>query len=109
MESVDLLSEFAYCGIHCATCGPARWGDCTGCKSGGGFARCPVRICALSRSYATCAQCTEMESCKKLDTLLSRICDLVFCSHRMDNLREIRRVGSERFAAQFHEAKQPSG
>ena len=68
-----------------------------------------VRHLVLSRSYATCAQCTEMESCKKLDTLLSRICDLVFCSHRMDNLREIRRVGSERFAAQFHEAKQPSG
>lgn len=49
-----------------------------------------------------------MESCRKLDTLLSRICDLVFCSHRMDNLREIRSVGLERFAARFHGAKQPS-
>ncbi len=87
----------SYCGLCCATCGSHRKGKCAGCKSGGGFAKCQARLCARERGYATCAECTEMESCKKLHNFISKLFALVFRSNRKGNLLEIREAGLEAF------------
>lgn len=99
----------AYCGLYCTGCGSARRGKCAGCKSGGGFARCQVRLCAVDRGFATCAECGEMESCKKLNNFVSKVYALVFRSRRLDNLREIRRAGLESFVARRAEEARPRG
>ncbi|MGY5854152.1 MAG: DUF3795 domain-containing protein [Candidatus Thorarchaeota archaeon] len=45
-----------------------KFGDCAGCRNGGGSPNCDVRSCAQDRGYSTCSDCTDMESCGKLDT-----------------------------------------
>ncbi len=98
MESIATTTTVAYCGLYCPRCGCTRWGECAGCKSGGGFDACGVRLCATDRGFATCAECQEMDSCKKLDNFLGRIYSVVFRTRRMENLREIRTIGLEAFA-----------
>ena len=45
--------------------------NCVGCRVDGVKtpfceAMCPIRQCAVGRGYETCADCGEMEECKKL-------------------------------------------
>ena len=101
MQGIGSALGVAYCGLYCPTCGTMRVGRCEGCKTGGGFSGCKVRACAMDRGYTTCAQCGEMESCPKLDNLLSRLYAWVFRTRRMENLREIRDHGLEPFVARM--------
>jgi hypothetical protein len=43
---------------------------CDGCLAGarhGGYcAECPIRACAVERSFSTCAECDQYGSCEKL-------------------------------------------
>ncbi len=105
MESSSLILDVAYCGLYCATCGAAREGRCEGCRAGGGFAGCRVRLCAEERGFVTCAECQEMESCEKLNSFLSRLYTLLTRSRRLDNLREIRDSGLEAFLVKKAEAQ----
>ncbi len=105
-SSSPTLEDVAYCGLYCATCGAVREGRCEGCKAGGGFTGCRVRLCALDRGFTTCAQCQEMESCGKLNNFGSRLYSLISRSRRMDNLREIRDGGVEAFVTRRSRAGQ---
>jgi hypothetical protein len=42
------------------------FGDCPGCLQGGGDPNCKVRSCANEKSYRTCAECREVETCEPL-------------------------------------------
>ena len=42
------------------------FGDCPGCRQGGGDPNCKVRLCVEQKGYGTCAECGEVETCKKL-------------------------------------------
>lgn len=99
MGSSGPTLDVAYCGLYCAACGASREGRCEGCRAGGGFAGCRVRLCSLERGFTTCAECQEMESCEKLNNFVSRLFATIFRSRRMENLREIRDGGLEAFVA----------
>lgn len=47
--------------------------NCTGCRMDGvkvgHCAQCDIRKCALEMEYNTCADCSEMETCPKLEGL----------------------------------------
>ena len=40
------------------------FGSCPGCIGGGGDPSCAVRGCCKQKSYATCAECAEVEKCE---------------------------------------------
>jgi len=42
------------------------FGGCPACTGGGGDPTCPIRECAKPKGYATCAECSEMDKCHKL-------------------------------------------
>lgn len=47
--------------------------NCTGCKAAGAkfshCTECEIRNCVKSRSFQTCADCTEMERCELLKNI----------------------------------------
>jgi hypothetical protein len=56
--------------------------SCTGCRLEGVKTPycdfiCPIRQCALSKGYETCADCKEMESCEKVAAILANNPDAV--------------------------------
>jgi len=91
----------AYCGLVCSECGAFRKSKCEGCYSEKRiFKKCPVRKCAIDRSYTTCAQCSEFEDlkrCRKLNNFISKIMGFIFRTDRIANLCCIREVGIEKF------------
>lgn len=87
LEGKDLV---AYCGIYCGECGAYKKGKCKGCKEGGGFSRCAVRICCKERSYATCAECDEFLTCKKLDNFIARAFAFIF--HQPPRIEKVKRI-----------------
>jgi len=42
------------------------FGECPGCIGGGGDPACAVRECCKQKAYTTCAECSEIESCEKV-------------------------------------------
>ena len=42
------------------------FGDCPGCLQNGGDPNCKVRTCTKQKSYRTCAECNETDTCEKL-------------------------------------------
>lgn len=91
----------AYCGLVCSECGAFKKSKCEGCHSENRvFKKCPVRRCAIDRSYTTCAQCIEFEDvklCRKLNNFISKIVGFIFRTDRIANLCCIREVGIEKF------------
>lgn len=57
---------------------------CRGCLEGGGNPFCKIRKCCLERGYRSCAQCDEVESCEKLNTLEP--------GHKDEHLKNLRRT-----------------
>jgi hypothetical protein len=43
------------------------FGYCEGCLGNGGDPSCKVRTCARQKGHRTCVECSEANSCKKLD------------------------------------------
>lgn len=43
------------------------FGECPACIGGGGDPNCAIRKCCKPRGYITCAECAEMEACKKVE------------------------------------------
>ncbi len=93
----------AYCGLVCSECGAYKKLKCQGCHSDRPmFTNCPVKKCAVSRTYSTCAECRDFEDlkgCRKLNNIVSKIMGFVFRTNRIGNLRRIREIGLERFKA----------
>lgn len=88
----------AYCGLFCGGCGSYTRGRCKGCKDGGGFSSCKVRICSIDREYRSCAECEEVLDCKKLNNFISKVMAFIFRSDRKGNLQGIKEMGIERWA-----------
>ena len=91
----------AYCGLVCSDCGAFKKQKCQGCHSEKPmFKNCPVKKCAIEKSYSTCADCEEFEDlkqCKKLNNFISKIMGLIFRSDRIGNLYQIRENGLDAF------------
>jgi len=62
------------CGANCGTCRSFDLGDCKGCKIGYddgtrnlGASKCGVKRCCLAKeTLATCADCEDYPSCKRM-------------------------------------------
>lgn len=68
------------------------FGDCPGCLQGGGDPNCKVRNCAKQKSYRTCAECSETETCESLAPYREGHKGLI------PALQSIRQNGIERYA-----------
>ena len=55
-----------------------------GCRGGGGNPWCKIRKCALKKDYWSCAECEEMEDCKKLKP--------ISMGHKMENVKNLKRI-----------------
>lgn len=63
-----------------------------GCKNGGGLPFCNIRKCAQKKELDGCWECTDLETCKKLDFLRP-----VHGDAHIKNLRKIKKVGKKEF------------
>jgi hypothetical protein len=63
-----------------------------GCRSGGGNPFCPVRKCSQKKGYDGCWECSEFESCSKLDFLRVNHGDA-----HVKNLRKLKKQGIKGF------------
>ena len=99
----------AYCGLVCSDCGAYRKGRCRGCHSEKPMnARCKVKPCAQENNCSTCAECKDFENlndCKKLNNIISKIFALIFRSDRIGNLNRIRQIGLDGFKEEKKPAK----
>jgi hypothetical protein len=91
----------AYCGLVCTNCGAYRRRKCAGCFSDKPmFRNCPVKKCAGEKHLTTCADCGEykdLKQCKKLNSFVAKVFQVVFRSNRIGNLERIRKDGLELF------------
>jgi hypothetical protein len=62
--------EIGCCGAYCKTCKAMQTGTCKGCKHGYesgardiSKARCKIKVCCVTKGYATCADCSLYEEC----------------------------------------------
>lgn len=56
-------------------------------------------MCCQEKGYHTCAECSiDVSDCKHHDTLVSRLCSIMFNSDRAACIRYIKHNGEERFA-----------
>ena len=54
--------------------------NCNGCRKDGAKtpyceSLCPIRQCALRKSYETCGDCSEMEQCAKVGAIIKNNAD----------------------------------
>ncbi len=71
-------------------------GGCSGCRAGGGFQGCQIRICAQERGLELCSQCPDFP-CNYIEAMGARYPMLI-----ADNWR-LQAVGLERWLAEQHE------
>jgi hypothetical protein len=57
-------------------------GGCSGCRAGGGFPECPIRICARDRGMEVCSECADFP-CNHVTALAARYPTLVADNHRL--------------------------
>jgi hypothetical protein len=65
-------------------------GGCAGCRAGGGYPQCQIRVCARERGMSFCSQCPDFP-CARLQPLAARYPTLM-----ADNLR-LQAVGLDRW------------
>ena len=91
----------AYCGLVCTNCGAFKKGKCLGCHNDKPMNRnCKMKSCAMNKGYVTCADCTDfsdLKECGKLYNLISRFFGFIFHTDRIENLKQIRKVGLEKY------------
>lgn len=69
------------------------FGSCPGCIQGGGNPECILRACSKQKTYATCAECNEMETCEKLQRY----------PWAKGELRKIKKIGVDKWANEMQE------
>lgn len=57
-------------------------GGCPGCRAGGGYAECQIRICARERGLELCSQCPDFP-CDRIEALGARYPTLIADNRRM--------------------------
>ncbi len=67
------------------------FGECQGCVDGGGDPSCVVRQCCRQKSYVTCVECTEMDTCEKLLHLVGTL----------ENLKRIKVAGVDNWVKEM--------
>jgi hypothetical protein len=73
-----------------------REGGCPGCRAGGGFPGCQIRVCARERGLDLCSQCPDFP-CRPIEILAARYPTLLG-----DN-RRLRAVGLARWLGEQEE------
>lgn len=63
-----------------------------GCRSGGGNPGCKARICCQKKNIEGCWECSEFETCGKLDFLKP-----IHGEEHLQNLRKIKKQGAKAF------------
>ena len=76
--------------------GLASGEGCPGCRAGGGFPGCQIRVCARDRGLDVCSQCADFP-CEQVKSLAARYPTLV-----ADNVR-MKAVGLEQWIAEQEE------
>jgi hypothetical protein len=69
---------------------------CPGCRAGGGYPECQIRICARERGLEVCSQCIDF-ACERLESLAAIYPTLI-----ADNLR-MKAVGMEQWLIEQQE------
>lgn len=64
------------------------------CREGGGNPSCKIRLCCKKKNVTGCWECTEFESCNKLDFLKP-----IHQDEHLTNLRKIKKQGTKVFVS----------
>lgn len=64
------------------------------CREGGGNPGCKIRLCCKKKNVTGCWECTEFESCNKLDFLKP-----IHQDEHLINLRKIKKHGTKVFVS----------
>jgi len=76
-------------GLHAA-------GGCRGCRAGGGFPQCQIRVCARERDLELCSRCSDFP-CDHIEALGARYPTLI-----ADN-RRLQAIGLEQWLSEQQE------
>lgn len=68
------------------------FGECPGCRKGGGDPNCAVRTCGTQKRFVTCAECSEMDGCEKVKQYGPRA---------MEGLHRIKTQGIDRWVGEM--------
>ena len=73
------IEEIGCCGAYCGTCRVIKEGACRGCKLGYGngerdlaLAKCKMKVCCITKGYASCADCDDYSTCDILQGFLGK-------------------------------------
>lgn len=70
LSQVSFFKEFENYGKCYETLGAMVKLRCNkGCRDGGGNPNCKIRTCAVKKKFKGCWECTDFETCSKLDSL----------------------------------------
>ena len=103
MTGVERKNPYlALCGLNCKLCSMELGGYCGGC--GFGNQSCPIARCSLEHGGVEyCIQCSEYP-CKRYEGIDARD-SFITHLHQKADLEKLRRVGSERYAAEQREKR----
>jgi hypothetical protein len=68
------------------------FGECPGCATGGGNPECAIRECCKQKSYTTCVECAELESCEKTKQ---------YGLQTLTNLRKVKALGVNKWVEEM--------
>ncbi len=105
--------EIGCCGAYCKTCREFLK-TCKGCKSGYSDgtrnlskAKCKMKICRLNKSHATCADCSDFETCEIIGRFINH--SGYKYSKYKQALEFIRSDGYDKFLSLAQKWKNPYG
>ncbi len=105
-ETLNKVTLVSSCGLYCGACYKYKKGKCPGCAGNEKASWCKVRVCTKENDYHTCAECTEfsdVNECRKFNTLFSKFFAFVFKSDRKSSLQLISDIGLEKYASEMDE------
>lgn len=103
----DLVSS---CGIYCGACHRYKKKKCPGCAQNRSATWCKIRTCTSERQIRTCAECAEFSNvnqCRKFNTLFAKFFALVFRSDRPASLKKIQLTSLDDYAEYMAEIDRP--
>ena len=101
----------AYCGLYCGSCKAFVKGRCPGCAKNEKATWCKVRQCCKEKGFAHCAACdtfSDPSLCKANNNFISKLFGFIFGTDRIASLREIRRLGGERYVQAMKDRTKPA-
>jgi hypothetical protein len=72
-----------------------RSGGCPGCRAGGGYPACRIRVCARERAVELCAECLDFP-CEHIGALAARYPTLVADNRRLQTVGLARWLDEQR-------------